>query len=136
KDWLEARGVERRKIHFELFHTLENAPAGEPEAVREAKATAQAGLSRVTIRLDGLSHAFDLAYDGTSVLEAALWQGIDLPFACKGGVCCTCRAKLLEGKVEMDHNYALEADELEAGYILTCQSHPRSAKLVIDFDAK
>jgi ring-1,2-phenylacetyl-CoA epoxidase subunit PaaE len=70
------------------------------------------------------------------VLEAALMEGVDLPFACKGGVCCTCRARLLTGKVEMDANYALEADELEAGFILTCQSHPRSDKVVIDFDSK
>jgi ring-1,2-phenylacetyl-CoA epoxidase subunit PaaE len=69
-------------------------------------------------------------------LDAALDLGADLPFACKGGVCCTCRARLLEGKVEMEVNYALEEEELAAGFILTCQSHPRTGKVVIDFDAK
>jgi ring-1,2-phenylacetyl-CoA epoxidase subunit PaaE len=93
-------------------------------------------VSRVTVRLDGLSHTFALPFEGSSVLQAALMEGVDLPFACKGGVCATCRARLLEGKVEMDANYALEADELEAGFVLTCQSHPRSDKVVVDFDSK
>ena len=136
KHWLEGRGLERKKIHFELFHTLENGPAGQSRAVREGRTAIGEGVSRVTVKLDGVAHLFDLPYEGSPVLEAALMDGVDLPYACKGGVCCTCRAKLLEGKVEMDHNYALEADELEAGYILTCQSHPRSEKVVIDFDAK
>ena len=63
-------------------------------------------------------------------------QGIDLPFACKGGMCCTCRAKLESGEVDMDHNYALEHEEVEAGFILTCQSHPRSEKLFVNFDVR
>lgn len=136
KDWLEMEGLDRKKIHFELFHTLEDGPSGQPRQPREGRATREEGVSRVTVKLDGVSHAFDLPYEGSSVLEAALMEGVDLPFACKGGVCCTCRAKLVEGKVEMDHNYALEADELAAGYVLTCQSHPRSPKIVIDFDTK
>jgi ring-1,2-phenylacetyl-CoA epoxidase subunit PaaE len=69
-------------------------------------------------------------------LDGALAQGADMPFACKGGVCATCRAKLVEGEVEMDRNYALEPEELEAGYILTCQSHPRTPKIVVDFDQR
>jgi ring-1,2-phenylacetyl-CoA epoxidase subunit PaaE len=136
KDWLETRGLDRKKLHFELFHTLEATPSGPRAAQREAGTTREAGVSRVTVKLDGISHTFDLPYDGASVLEAALMEGVDLPFACKGGVCCTCRAKLVEGKVEMDHNYALEADELASGYVLTCQSHPRSPQLLIDFDTK
>jgi ring-1,2-phenylacetyl-CoA epoxidase subunit PaaE len=137
KDWLERQGVERRKIHFELFHTVDGAPSILRPPVPEARTSMpQAQVSQVTIRLDGMSHSFNLPFEGPPVLEAALIEGVDLPFACKGGVCSTCRAKLLEGKVEMDNNYALEADELEAGYILTCQSHPRSEKVVIDFDSK
>lgn len=136
KDWLEQQGLERKKIHFELFQTG-GAPGQE---VVRSKAVVTEGpggaTSRVTVRLDGVSHAFDLSYDGDSVLNAALMEGADLPFACKGGVCCTCRAKLIEGKVEMDVNYALEADEIKAGFILTCQAHPRSEKVVIDFDTK
>jgi ring-1,2-phenylacetyl-CoA epoxidase subunit PaaE len=149
KDWLEGQGMERKKIHFELFHTLEGRPftpsasstpstSSTPRPVMTETHTAsqQARVSHVTIWLDGMSHSFDLPFDGSPVLEAALMEGVDLPFACKGGVCSTCRAKLIEGKVEMAQNYALEADELAAGFVLTCQSHPRSEKLVIDFDSK
>jgi ring-1,2-phenylacetyl-CoA epoxidase subunit PaaE len=92
--------------------------------------------SYVTIKQDGISFSFDLPYDDDTILNAALKQGVDLPFACKGGVCSTCRAKLIEGEVEMEHNYALEPDELEKGFILTCQSHPCSEKVTVDFDIK
>jgi ring-1,2-phenylacetyl-CoA epoxidase subunit PaaE len=137
KEWLEGQGLERKKIHFELFHTLDGGAVSPRRVVTEGGSTVrQDQVSRVTVRLDGISHSFNLPYEGASVLETALMEGVDLPFACKGGVCCTCRARLLEGKVEMDANYALEADELEAGFILTCQSHPRSEKVVVDFDSK
>jgi ring-1,2-phenylacetyl-CoA epoxidase subunit PaaE len=141
KDWLEQQGVERKKIHFELFHTQTGEPVvgGKRKVVESAVGEggkSGVGVSRVTVRLDGVSHEFDLPYDGESVLDAALMQGADLPFACKGGVCCTCRAKLVEGEVEMEVNYALEADEIAAGFILTCQSHPRTEKIVVDFDTK
>ncbi len=69
-------------------------------------------------------------------MDAALAEGADLPFACKGGVCCTCKAKLLEGKIDMEVNYGLEPDEVAAGFILTCQSHPRTERVVIDYDVK
>ena len=78
---------------------------------------------------------FPLRPDDVAVLEAALRVRADLPFACKGGVCGTCRARLVEGTVQMDVNYALEPDEIEKGYVLTCQSHPTSAKVVLDYDA-
>ncbi len=139
RDWLEQRGVEKKKIHFELFHPLEAAGS---TAVRQRETggdmpPGQEGrVSEVTVRVDGTSHLFTLPFEGTSVLDAALHEGADLPFACKGGVCCTCRARLIEGQVEMDLNYALEADELAAGFILTCQSHPRTPRVVIDFDSK
>ncbi|HEV2482349.1 MAG TPA: 1,2-phenylacetyl-CoA epoxidase subunit PaaE [Puia sp.] len=139
RDWLGNKGVDRKKIHFELFHPLESGATAQPAQQKTEKAAtpdAEDRISQVTVKLDGINHNFKLAYDDESVLNAALFQGVDLPFACKGGVCCTCRAKLVEGQVEMDVNYALEADELAAGFILTCQSHPRSARVVIDFDAK
>jgi ring-1,2-phenylacetyl-CoA epoxidase subunit PaaE len=137
KDWLEGQGVERKKIHFELFHTLDGSATVQRREVTAGRPAARRDqVSQVTVRLDGMSHSFDLPFEGSSVLEAALMEGVDLPFACKGGVCSTCRAKLIEGKVEMDQNYALEADELAAGFVLTCQSHPRSEKVVIDFDSK
>ena len=69
-------------------------------------------------------------------MDAALKQGADLPFACKGGVCCTCKARLLEGEVSMDVHWGLEEEEIEEGYILACQSHPKTEKVVVDFDVK
>lgn len=136
KDELERLDIAREKIHFELFTVpgqkiSQSTQESEPTQLRPSEA-----MSTVNIKVDGISFEFELAYDGASVLDAALYEGADLPFACKGGVCASCRAKLTEGKVEMDQNYALEAVELEAGFILTCQSHPRSAKLMIDFDSK
>jgi len=69
-------------------------------------------------------------------LDAALQNGADLPYACKGGICATCKCKVLKGEVEMDINYSLEPDELERGFVLACQSHPRSKEVIVDFDAK
>jgi ring-1,2-phenylacetyl-CoA epoxidase subunit PaaE len=135
KSWLEAHQVEPRRIHFELF-TVPGAYSGlmtqQPSSIQPS------GLhtSRVTIRQDGIAFEFTLPYDAEPVLDAALKQGADLPYSCKGGVCASCRAKLLEGEVEMESNYALEPDERKAGFILTCQSHPRSPTLVIDFDLR
>jgi ring-1,2-phenylacetyl-CoA epoxidase subunit PaaE len=139
RDWLERRGVEKKKIHFELFHPLEATASGairQQETGGDMVPGQEGRVSEVTVRVDGASHVFSLPFEGQSVLDAALHEGVDLPFACKGGVCCTCRARLIEGQVEMDLNYALEADELAAGFILTCQSHPRSPRVVIDFDSK
>ena len=139
REWLERRGVEKKKVHFELFHPLEAAGPGatrRQETGGDLLSGQEGRVSEVTVRVDGASHIFTLPFEGASVLDAALHEGADLPFACKGGVCCTCRARLIEGQVEMDLNYALEADELAAGFILTCQSHPRSPKVVIDFDSK
>jgi len=136
KSWLEGQGVDPHKIHFELFNTQPGRPETNKTADAAAKTSLSGKVSRVTVRLDGTSFEFDLPFEGDSILDAALYQGADLPFACKGGVCCTCRARLQEGKVEMDVNYALEADELAEGFILTCQSHPRTEKVVVDFDSK
>lgn len=132
RDWLHTAGFDNKRIHFELFNVPE-----APAPVRPVSAAdVQGSTSEVTVRLDGAAISFPLAYYGMSVLDAALKHGADLPFACKGGVCATCRARLVEGRVEMDHNYALEADELANGFILTCQSHPRSETIVVDFDRK
>jgi ring-1,2-phenylacetyl-CoA epoxidase subunit PaaE len=132
REWLVEKGVKTEKIHFELFTV-----PGEKFRPKEHETKSHAGAkSHITIKLDGRAIPFDLPYEGQSILDGALEQGADLPFACKGGVCATCRAKLLRGEVEMYTNYALEEDELAAGYILTCQSHPRTAEVEIDFDAK
>ncbi len=134
KDWLEQNGIDSRKIHFELFTTPGQKPGSIP--IRSLIQKIPDDASSITIKSDGISFDFKLDYEGDSILDAAIKQGADLPFSCKGGVCCTCKARLLEGKVEMDVNWGLEPEELAAGYILTCQSHPRSKKIVIDFDSK
>ncbi|MDQ6610644.1 MAG: 2Fe-2S iron-sulfur cluster-binding protein, partial [Bacteroidota bacterium] len=92
--------------------------------------------ANVSVKFDGIMFDFNLAYGSESILDAALKQGADLPYACKGGVCTTCKAKLLEGEVVMDVNWGLEPDEVEKGFILTCQSHPTTGKVVVDFDVK
>lgn len=132
RDWLLHHGVEKEKIHFELF----TVPGENQKVIKATKKRDSGATSHVNLTLDGVTISFDLAYEGLSVLDAALQQGADLPYACKGGVCATCRAKLLKGEVEMDTNYALEDDELKAGFILTCQSHPRTPEVSIDFDVK
>ena len=133
KDFLEQHGTDKKKIHFELFTT----PGHKKSASQKQKTTGDDGhKSKITVKLDGRSFDFDLGFNNESILDAALKRGADLPFACKGGVCCTCKAKLLEGEVEMDVNWGLEHEEIEQGYILTCQSHPKTEKVVVDFDIK
>lgn len=133
KETLEEKGVDPKKIHFELFTT----PGSKQTATATShNASGNEVKSKVTIKLDGIAFDFDLGFESESILDAALKNGADLPYACKGGVCCTCRAKLLEGEVDMDVNYGLEPDEIEQGFILTCQSHPRTEKVVVDFDTK
>jgi ring-1,2-phenylacetyl-CoA epoxidase subunit PaaE len=117
------------RVHTELFHAQ---PV--PRAPVAAIADGAEGAASVTIRLGGRASEFSLRPDDVGVLEAGLRVRGDLPFACRGGVCGTCRARLLEGTVQMDANYALEPDEIERGYVLTCQSHPTSAKVVLDYD--
>lgn len=134
RETLEKMEVASDKIHFELFTS---PVAGALRADdHQSKKTEMKGdsIAKVEVVLDGNTLAFDLPFDGQNVLDAALSRGADLPFSCKGGVCCTCRALLVEGEVHMDVNYSLEPDEMERGYILTCQSHPRSEKIVVDFD--
>lgn len=131
KEYLESVGVEGSKIHFELFTA---GKAGQVAAAKREAITPHT-YSTVTLKLDGIASSFPLAFDGDSILDAALKQGANLPYACKGGVCCTCKARLTHGRVQMDVNYGLEADEIVAGFILTCQSHPITENVTIDFDA-
>ncbi len=132
KEQLEKIGVDNKRIHFELFGVGEKK-IGKPKDLIK---TDNQVKSKITIQQDGVAFDFELGFDGESILEAALKHGADLPFACKGGVCCTCKAKLIEGEIDMDVNYGLEQEEIEHGFILTCQSHPRTEKVVIDFDTK
>jgi ring-1,2-phenylacetyl-CoA epoxidase subunit PaaE len=135
RDFFERIGVERRKIHFELFSSPGQVQLKAGNNIEETQ-NDRGLISKITVRQDGRTVDFDLAQNGSSILEAALLQGADLPYACKGGVCCTCRAKLIRGQVTMDVNYALEPEEVEQGFILTCQSHPVSEYVEIDFDIK
>jgi ring-1,2-phenylacetyl-CoA epoxidase subunit PaaE len=134
-DFLQKQGLDKSKIHFELFTTPGQA-SNQQRKTSQVADEDQGPKSNITVKLDGRSFDFDLGLQSISILDAALQQGADLPYACKGGVCCTCRAKLVSGEVSMDVNYALEPEEVEAGFILTCQSHPRSEKVVVDFDIK
>jgi ring-1,2-phenylacetyl-CoA epoxidase subunit PaaE len=129
KDTFAATGLEASQIHFELFGT--QVPKKEVDLSLPKEQTID---SNVTVILDGDVYELSLVSDGENILDAATKAGADLPYACKGGVCCTCKAKILEGSARMDVNYALEKDEVEAGYILTCQAHPTSEKLVVSFD--
>ncbi|MCI5081131.1 MAG: phenylacetate-CoA oxygenase/reductase subunit PaaK [Saprospiraceae bacterium] len=131
RDFLQDRGIDSKKIHFELFNTN-----GSKNATKKKKREIDTSiLSQITVREGGKDFNFTIPRGSDNILDAALNNNADLPFACKGGVCCTCRAKLIEGQVEMEVNYALEKDEVEAGYILTCQSVPVSEKVVVDFEA-
>lgn len=132
KDALIERNFNEKNIHFELF----TSPLGKLGAAKkiEVKDSDKGKSTEVTINLDGKAFMFDLPFGTDNLLDAALKQGADLPFACKGGVCCTCKAKLKEGQVDMALNYALEKEEVEAGFILTCQSYPTTEKIVVDFD--
>jgi ring-1,2-phenylacetyl-CoA epoxidase subunit PaaE len=134
KDFLEVKRIDKKKIHFELFTT----PGQKQSGVRSQEPGVDTGpKSKITVKLDGRSFDFDLSLTSdTTILDAALKQGADLPFACKGGVCCTCKAKLIEGEVSMDVHWGLEDEEVEQGYILTCQSHPKTERVIVDYDIK
>jgi ferredoxin len=124
RDTLIKHGVDPERIHLELFTGYEKVKA--PWRGQEP--------ATVTFTLSGRQATFDLS-PGDSILEGALQLRSDAPYACMGGACGTCRAKLLEGTVEMDQNFALGRAELDAGYVLTCQSHPTSPTVSVDYDA-
>ncbi|MCX5438461.1 2Fe-2S iron-sulfur cluster-binding protein [Streptomyces sp. NBC_00063] len=122
---LRALGVRRARIHEEIFHVDDGAAPARP-----APALAH---STVTAQLDGRSGTWPVD-DGESLLETVLRNRPDAPYACKGGVCGTCRAFLVSGEVRMDRNFALEPEETDAGYVLACQSHPATETVELDFD--
>lgn len=130
-DALRARGLPDFKIKFELFASAHPGKAKKRDAGAAASREARCA---VTLVMDGAARAFDMAKNGESVLDAAIAAKIDAPFACKAGVCSTCRAKVIEGEVEMEANHALEDYEVRRGYVLTCQSRPLTDMLVIDYD--
>ncbi|MFC7789809.1 1,2-phenylacetyl-CoA epoxidase subunit PaaE [Microbacterium sp. MAHUQ-60] len=125
-------GVPRDSIRFELFTTGDSPVERGPRRVQVRQGQK---AYRIEINLDGVSSTVESPVDAhESVLNAALRVRADTPFACSGGVCGTCRARVLEGSVTMTENYALEPDEIERGYVLTCQSHPTSDRVVVDYD--
>ncbi|MBN9150073.1 MAG: phenylacetate-CoA oxygenase/reductase subunit PaaK [Micrococcales bacterium] len=135
RDTLEEAGVDRHHVRFELFTTdrpdRPEGSVGRPVIVDEGDA-----VRKITFTLDGLTASINTpAHGRETVLNAALRVRPDVPFACAGGVCGTCRAMLVDGTVTMDENYALEPEELERGYILTCQSHPTSDAVTVNYDS-
>jgi ring-1,2-phenylacetyl-CoA epoxidase subunit PaaE len=130
-DTIQTFGVSKEKIRFELFTTpaeSNDLPAAIPEE------EVFNGTAIVTIIMDEEETEIELQQSGSSVLEAAMDAGVDAPFSCQGGVCATCRAKVTSGKIVMDSNMALTDEEVEEGYVLTCQSHPASANVVVNYD--
>jgi ring-1,2-phenylacetyl-CoA epoxidase subunit PaaE len=134
RDTLIGAGIGTERIHVERF-----ASPGEPRAANRTPepppvVADDAPSAEVVVIADGVTRALRVPFAGASILDSALGAGADLPFACKGGVCCTCRARVLEGKVVMDKNYSLEPHELARGFVLSCQSHPVSDRVVISYD--
>jgi ring-1,2-phenylacetyl-CoA epoxidase subunit PaaE len=127
---LQAHGFPKSRIKIELF------AASIPKHEHRAHAREEPGRAEceVTVIIDGAARTFALEKTKENIIDAALRQGIELPYSCKGGVCSTCRAKLVEGEVDMDVNFALEDYEVARGFILCCQSYPATDKVVVDFD--
>lgn len=127
RDSLQALGLAPERISTELFLAPDQpaiaAPAPLPQSAAEIEAV-----------LDGQRLRFGFAAEDAGIVDAALRQGLELPYSCKGGMCCTCRAKLVEGEAEMALNYSLQPWEIAAGFVLACQARPKSARLVLDFD--
>ena len=123
--------VNKEKIFYELFTTPVLFAEKENVQKDDSDFTGQA---KIKVICDDEEVEFDLDSDGDVILDAAIEYDLDLPFSCKGGVCCTCKAKVVEGKVTMDANYALSDAEVEEGFVLTCQAHPASSYVVVDYD--
>ena len=135
---LQAAGVPADRIYSERFTspTLENlTPDARRAAVVQPDPEAPAGQVQLTVLIDGKSHELAMRTD-QHVLDVALSAGLDLPYSCKAGVCCTCRAKVLDGAVVMDKNFTLEADEMAQGFVLSCQARPTSDRLVVSYDER
>lgn len=128
KTTLEGLKIAKEKIHIEYFTAV-------ADAVAKAEGKGQNVKSKITIIQYGIETQLELNTDGASILDAAIDAGVDAPFSCKGAVCCTCRAKIIEGEVKMDANFALTDAEVAKGFVLTCQAHPLTEKVIVDYDA-
>jgi ring-1,2-phenylacetyl-CoA epoxidase subunit PaaE len=127
---LEFFGVNKSKIRFELFTT----PVLMKTATEEPEKSAFSGTSQVTILLDSEVTKLSIPSKGATILEVAEKAGLDVPFSCRGGVCCSCRAKIVKGTAHMDTNFTLTDKDIADGYILACQAHPTSEELTLTFD--
>lgn len=140
---LRTRGI-TAPIHVERFGLVRKDPRTGSVAAADADAAgtmdragdSEVAVTHVTVVMDGRRRSFDMPRDGTSVLEAAERAGLDLPFACRAGVCSTCRAKLVSGEASMVYNQALEESEVASGYILCCQARPSGERIELDYDAR
>ncbi|TIV52310.1 MAG: 2Fe-2S iron-sulfur cluster binding domain-containing protein, partial [Mesorhizobium sp.] len=129
---LREHGLRDDQIKFELFASSQ--PGRAPARAQSANGTDANASCQATVTLDGATRVFSMPKHGQSLLDAALEHNIDVPYACKAGVCSTCRAKVIEGETEMEVNHALEDYEVRQGYVLTCQCYPLSDKVVISYD--
>ena len=130
-------GLSDSQIHYELF--AGSSVDSEQRLSKARQRVEQYGerqSSQVTVVADGRASRFDLATVGENILDAGLDQGMELPYSCKAGVCSTCKAKLVKGQVDMDIAHGLEPHEIKSGYILTCQAHPVSEEVLVDFDQR
>lgn len=138
REVLEERGVPKERVHFELFTSAAKLEAGRELSNAQAgpavRPSGPAVKSRVKVVMDGDEFEFALNSDGRTILDAAQASGIDVPFSCKGAVCCTCLARVKSGVVTMDKNYSLTDKEVAQGLVLTCQSHPQTEEVTVDFD--
>jgi len=126
-------GLDENNIHYELFFSGEAVEMAEQTRAARAEKYGKK-TSNVSVKIAGRKVLMELEMGGKNILEAAIENGADLPFSCKAGVCATCKAKVVDGEVEMDTNHSLTEKELVAGMILTCQAHPISKSVEIDFD--
>ncbi|UAA37441.1 phenylacetate-CoA oxygenase/reductase subunit PaaK [Paraneptunicella aestuarii] len=130
-------GLREDQIHYELFSSSsEDAQQALAKAKERVKNYGEDKTSKITLTSDGRTISFELATVGENILDAGIDNGMVLPYSCKGGVCSTCKAKLVKGKVDMDITHGLEQHEIDDGYILTCQAHPVSDEVVVDFDQR
>jgi ring-1,2-phenylacetyl-CoA epoxidase subunit PaaE len=132
---LLAAGVPEERIHIERFGIAQQA-SGQVGAVLHQAQPGDAAKARITIVRDGLAREIAFSREQPSILDAASAAGLEVPFSCTSGVCGTCRAKLVEGKVRMERNFALDKKEVAAGYVLTCQAHPTTERVVLSFDER
>jgi ring-1,2-phenylacetyl-CoA epoxidase subunit PaaE len=131
------QGFDDNNIHYELFaNSFADSKVILEKSQQRIARHGENKKSKVTVISDARSIQFELSMVGENILDAGMHHGLELPFSCKAGVCSTCKAKLIKGQVDMDITHGLEAHEIEEGYILSCQAHPLSDEVIVDFDQR